>query len=50
MDDMRRELGGWLRDGRLKFREQVFEGLENAPRAIVALLHGETTGKVLVRI
>jgi len=50
MDDMRRELGGWLRDGRLKFREQVFEGLESAPRAIVALLHGETTGKVLVRI
>ena len=50
MDDMRRDLGGWLRDGRLKFREQVFEGLGSAPRAIVALLHGGTTGKVLVRI
>lgn len=50
MDDMRRELGAWLRDGRLKFREHVFEGLDSAPQAIVALLHGETTGKVLVRL
>lgn len=50
MDDMRREPGGWLRDGRLKFRAHVFEGLASAPQAIVALLQGETTGKVLVRI
>lgn len=50
MDDMRRELGPWLRAGKLKFREHVFEGLESAPQAIIALLHGETTGKVLIRV
>lgn len=50
MDDMRRELGGWLREGRLKFREHVFEGLESAPQAIVSLIRGETIGKALIRV
>ena len=39
-----------LRDGKLKVRESVVDGLENAPRALIGLLKGENFGKQLVRI
>jgi NADPH-dependent curcumin reductase CurA len=48
--DMQREVGAWLRDGRLRSRESVVDGLERAPEALVRMLAGETTGKTLVRI
>lgn len=40
----------WVKEGRLKYRENVVEGLENAPRALMALFHGENTGKQLVKV
>ena len=42
-------LAGYLADGRLKYRESVVEGLENAPRGLIGLLKGENFGKQLVR-
>jgi NADPH-dependent curcumin reductase CurA len=48
--DVRREIGGWLADGRLVYRETIFDGLERAPEAIVEMLSGNTTGKTIVRI
>jgi NADPH-dependent curcumin reductase CurA len=36
--------------GRIKYREDVVEGLENAPRALIGLLRGENFGKLLVRV
>jgi NADPH-dependent curcumin reductase CurA len=48
--DVRREIGGWLADGRLQYRETIVEGLERAPEALVRVLSGDTTGKTLVRI
>jgi NADPH-dependent curcumin reductase CurA len=50
LDDMWRDVGGWLRDGRIRYRETVVEGLENAPEALARLMRGDTTGKTLVRI
>jgi NADPH-dependent curcumin reductase CurA len=50
MEDMQREVAGWLRDGRVRYRESVVEGLERAPEALVRLLSGGTIGKTLVRI
>jgi len=50
MDEMQREVGGWLRDGRLRYRESVVDGLEHAPEALVRMLAGEMIGKTLVRI
>jgi NADPH-dependent curcumin reductase CurA len=47
---MQREVGAWLRDGRLRYRETVVDGLEHAPDALVSMLAGETIGKTLVRI
>lgn len=50
LPDVARELGGWLADGRLRYRETVIDGLERAPEALVRMLSGDTTGKTLVRI
>jgi len=40
----------WLRAGKLKYREQFVDGIENAPRAFIGMLQGENTGKQLVRV
>jgi NADPH-dependent curcumin reductase CurA len=50
MPEMQRAVGGWLRDGRLRYQETIVEGLERAPEALVKLLGGATIGKTLVRI
>jgi NADPH-dependent curcumin reductase CurA len=50
LPEMTREVGGWLRDGRLRYRETVVEGLERAPEALAGLLRGDNTGKTLVHI
>ncbi len=44
------EMGKWLREGTIKGRETIVEGLENAPRAFIGLLQGENTGKMLVKL
>jgi NADPH-dependent curcumin reductase CurA len=48
--DFFRDMGGWLRDGKVRYRETVVDGIENAPRAFLGLLGGENIGKMLVRI
>ena len=40
----------WLREGRVRYREDIVEGLENAPRALIGLLNGENIGKRLVKV
>ena len=44
------DLAGWLAAGRIKYRETVTEGLENAPRAFIGLLKGENFGKQLIKL
>jgi hypothetical protein len=43
-------LTAWLGEGRLRYREDVVEGLEQAPRAFIGLLRGENRGKLLVKV
>jgi hypothetical protein len=50
MGDFVKDCGGWLRDGRLKYREDVVVGLEKAPEAFIGLLQGQNFGKLLVRV
>ena len=49
-DDFLVNVSTWLRKGRLKYREDVVEGLENAPRAFIGLLEGRNFGKLLVQV
>ncbi len=44
------EAGPWLAEGKIKHREDVTEGLENAPRAFIGMLRGANFGKTLVRV
>ena len=50
LDDFLREAGEWVRSGRLKYREDIVEGLENAPAAFLGLLQGKNFGKLLVKV
>ena len=43
-------LAAFVAEGRLKYRESIVEGLENAPKGLIALLRGENFGKQLVRL
>jgi len=45
-----REMGGWLSQGKIRYREDIVEGLQNAPRALIGLLRGENFGKVVVKL
>ena len=48
--DFLAEVGPLVRDGRIQYREDIVEGLENAPRTLIGLLKGENFGKVIVRV
>jgi NADPH-dependent curcumin reductase len=45
-----KDMSRWVREGRIKYREDIVEGLENAPRAFLKLFRGENFGKLLVRV
>lgn len=45
-----RQLGTWVAEGRLRYRESIGEGLENAPALFRGLLRGHNFGKQLVRV
>jgi NADPH-dependent curcumin reductase CurA len=44
------QLTQWLQAGRLKYREDIVDGIENAPRAFIGMLHGRNMGKQLVKL
>jgi len=44
------EMTGWLRDGKISYQETFFDGIANAPAALIGMLNGANTGKTLVRL
>lgn len=45
-----RDVGEWVRTGRLKYREDIVDGLEKAPASFLGMLQGKNFGKTLVRV
>lgn len=45
-----KDMGQWLAQGKIKFREDLVDGLENAPQAFMGLLEGKNFGKLIVRV
>jgi len=49
-DQFYAEMGGWVREGKIKWEETVENGVENAPKAFLNLFSGGNTGKMLVKL
>ncbi len=49
-DQFKADMAGWLKDGRIKYQETIFDGIANAPAAMVGLMHGQNSGKMLVKL
>ena len=49
-DAAMRQMGEWIRSGQLKYREDVVQGIDKAPRAFIGLLRGENFGKLLIKM
>jgi NADPH-dependent curcumin reductase CurA len=45
-----RELSGWVASGKIAHKEDVQQGIENAPRTFLRLFRGENTGKQLLKL
>lgn len=50
LGDFLRDMSGWLREGKIKYREDFVDGIENAPEAFLGLLKGKNFGKLIVRV
>jgi NADPH-dependent curcumin reductase CurA len=49
-DEAAARLARWVAEGKIRWREDVTDGLENAPRALIGVLNGENRGKALVKV
>ena len=45
-----REMGGWLKAGTVHYREDLIDGLEQAPAAFIGMLEGRNFGKCVIRV
>lgn len=48
--DFLNDMSKWIREGRVKYREDLTEGLENAPRELISLLKGGNFGKKIIKV
>jgi len=49
-EEASQQLGAWIREGKLKYRESIVDGIENAPSAFRMLFTGENFGKLMIRV
>jgi NADPH-dependent curcumin reductase len=44
------QMGGWLNEGKIHYREDIVDGLEQAPAAFIGMLEGNNFGKCVIRV
>jgi hypothetical protein len=44
------DMGQWLKQGQIQWKETIVQGIENAPKAFLSLFTGESFGKMLVKL
>jgi len=49
-DDFQHRMGAWVASGQIRSREDIVDGLERAPQALIGLLQGENFGKLVVHV
>ena len=50
IEEFQKEMGRWVNEGKIHYREQVVDGLDNAPESLIGLLEGKNFGKVVIRV
>ncbi|MDA0840178.1 MAG: NADP-dependent oxidoreductase [Planctomycetota bacterium] len=45
-----KDMGDWISEGRIKWKETLFDGIGSAPRAFMGLFSGENIGKMIVKV
>lgn len=50
MPEFYQHMVGWLKEGKVRYREEILDGLEQAPRGLIGMLRGENFGKLVVRV
>ena len=48
--NFQRDVSGWIRDDNFRYREDIVDGLENAPEAFFGMLKGRNFGKLLIQV
>jgi NADPH-dependent curcumin reductase CurA len=49
-DDFLRDMGAWVREGKVTYREDITDGIDQAPEAFAGMLEGKNFGKTLVKV
>jgi NADPH-dependent curcumin reductase CurA len=49
-DQFLSDMRGWISEGKIKYRETIMQGIEQAPAALIGLLEGANTGKMMVQL
>ena len=48
--DFMRDMGGWIKAGKMKWHETVMDGIDKAPEAFLGLFKGANFGKMVVKV
>ena len=49
-EEARNAMAGWVREGKLTYREEILEGLSEAPGSIARLYASDNAGKLIIRV
>jgi NADPH-dependent curcumin reductase len=48
--DFLRDMSGWVAAGKIKYREEILDGLQRAPQGLIGMLRGDNFGKLIVKV